>query len=140
MIENGRKRLFYQTSLCKQKFHFVKSIFYKIMNIKNLPPPIKSDDYKEVDYNHEDYESIKNYMQSQGGECSVKNIKKCSGAHPLRIYPVLFRMEKENELEVIEQTLFGAPLQVRLKNKEVVESVDPKRQENHQQLRSFYIQ
>ena len=67
-----------------------------------------SDDYKEVDYNHEDYESIKNYMQSQGGECSVKNIKKCSGAHPLRIYPVLFRMEKENELEVIEQTLFGA--------------------------------
>lgn len=87
------------------------------MNIKNLPPPppIKSDDYKEVDYNHEDYESIKNYMQSQGGECSVKNIKKCSGAHPLRIYPVLFRMEKENELEVIEQTLFGAPLQVRLK-------------------------
>lgn len=31
-----------------------------------------SDDYKEVDYNHEDYESIKNYMQSQGGECSVK--------------------------------------------------------------------
>ena len=38
-----------------------------------------SDDYKEVDYNHEDYESIKNYMQSQGGECSVKNIKKCSG-------------------------------------------------------------
>jgi len=51
-----------------------------------------SDDYKEVDYNHEDYESIKNYMQSQGGECSVKNIKK-----------------------VIEQTLFGAPLQVRLK-------------------------
>lgn len=74
-----------------------------------------SDDYKEVDYNHEDYESIKNYMQSQGGECSVKNIKKCSGAHPLRIYPVLFRMEKENELEVIEQTLFGAPLQVRLK-------------------------
>lgn len=110
------------------------------MNIKNLPPPIKSDDYKEVDYNHEDYESIKNYMQSQGGECSVKNIKKCSGAHPLRIYPVLFRMEKENELEVIEQTLFGAPLQVRLKNKEVVESVDPKRQENHQQLRSFYIQ
>lgn len=76
--------------------------------------PDFSDDYKEVDYKHEDYESIKSYMLSQGGECSVNDIKKYSGAHPLRIYPTLFRMEKIKEIEVVEQTTFGAPMQVRL--------------------------
>ncbi|BDC06870.1 hypothetical protein [Phocaeicola vulgatus] len=67
-----------------------------------------------VDYNESDYESIKSYMLSQGGECSVNDIKKYSGAHPLRIYPTLFRMEKIKEIEVVEQTTFGAPMQVRL--------------------------
>lgn len=71
-------------------------------------------DYEEVDYNPQDYEHIRNYLISQGGKCSVDNIKQYSGAHPLRIYPTLFRMEKGKEIEVEEQTTFGAPVVVRL--------------------------
>ena len=39
-----------------------------------------------------------------------------SGAERLRVYPILFELEQEGRVEVVERELLGAPRVVRLKD------------------------
>ncbi len=68
-------------------------------------------DYAKIDHN-----KILNYIRIKGGTCSVNDIKECSGADILRVYPMLQRMETGGEIEVLERGWFGNPLIVKMRS------------------------
>ena len=47
----------------------------------------------------------------------VEDIMHHSGAERLRVYSILFELEQEGRIEVLERELLGAPKTVRLKEK-----------------------
>ena len=52
----------------------------------------------------------------------VETIVCNSGAERLRVYPILFELEQEGRIEVVERELLGAPRAVRLKDRPSTES------------------
>lgn len=65
--------------------------------------------YKEIDR-----EKVKNYIASKGGECSVKDIMKESGAEQLRVYALLFEEKLAGHIEYVKASALGAPEIVKL--------------------------
>ena len=47
----------------------------------------------------------------------VEDIVRNGGAERLRVYPILFELEQEGRVEVLERELLGAPKVVRLKDR-----------------------
>ena len=41
-----------------------------------------------------------------------------SGAEPVRVYPILFELNQEKKIRVLEETGWGAPLRVELSEQE----------------------
>ena len=46
--------------------------------------------------------------------CSVEEITEKSGAEPLRVYTLLFELNQEKKIRVLERTGWGAPSTVEL--------------------------
>ncbi len=61
-----------------------------------------------------DREKIKNYLASEGGECSVKDIMNKSGAEQLRVYALLFEEMLAGHIEYVTASALGAPEVVKL--------------------------
>ena len=69
----------------------------------------------ETDYKSEDRARILSYLSSRAGKrVSVRELKESSGANPLRVYPLLFELEEEGAVEVVEREEMGAPEWVRV--------------------------
>lgn len=64
----------------------------------------------ETDYKSEDRARILSYLSGRAGKrVSVRELKESSGANPLRVYPLLFELEEEGAVEVVEREEMGAP-------------------------------
>lgn len=69
----------------------------------------------ETDYKSEDRARILSYLSGWAGKrVSVRELKESSGANPLRVYPLLFELEEEGAVEVVEREEMGAPEWVRV--------------------------
>lgn len=68
-----------------------------------------------MNYEELDLQAILNYIARRGGECSVNDIIRYSGANKLRIYPILCKLELNGKIEVTAHEMFGAPQRVRIK-------------------------
>lgn len=69
---------------------------------------------KEMDYKKSDRKSILEYIENQGGQCSVQDIINNSGAEKLRVYPIIFEEVQSMRLSVLEVAGFGSPKIVKL--------------------------
>ena len=69
----------------------------------------------KTDYKSEDRARILSYLSDRAGKLvSVRELKESSGANPLRVYPLLFELEEEWAVEVVEREEMGAPEWVRV--------------------------
>ena len=64
-------------------------------------------------YKKQDRESILAYLKAHPIS-SVEAIMEESGAEPVRVYPILFELNQEKIIRVLEETGWGAPLRVEL--------------------------
>ena len=69
-------------------------------------------------YKKQDRESILAYLKAHPIS-SVDAIMEESGAAPVRVYPLLFELNQEKIIRVLEETGWGAPLRVELLEKDV---------------------
>lgn len=69
---------------------------------------------KEMDYKEIDRKLILEYIEKQGGQCSVQDIIKNSGAEKLRVYPILFEEVQSARLTVLEEENLGSPKIIKL--------------------------
>lgn len=67
-----------------------------------------SENYKQQDRNR-----ILAYLMEHP-VCSVEEITEKSGAEPLRVYTLLFELNQEKKIRVLERTGWGAPAMVEL--------------------------
>jgi len=67
-----------------------------------------SENYKQQDRNR-----ILAYLKEHP-ICSVVEITEKSGAEPLRVYTLLFELNQEKKIRVLERTGWGAPSMVEL--------------------------
>ena len=65
--------------------------------------------YKEIDR-----EKIMSYIASKGGECSVADIMRESGAEQLRVYTLLFEESLAGRVAYVKESKLGAPEVVKL--------------------------
>ena len=68
---------------------------------------------EEMTNKEKDIAAILNYLQDKKS-VTVEEIKKESGAEPVRVYPILFELEEKNVIEVLEREGLGAARIVRL--------------------------
>ena len=68
-------------------------------------------------YKKQDREYILTYLKAHP-ICSVEAIMEESGAEPVRVYPILFELNQEKKIRVLEETGWGAPLRVELSEQE----------------------
>ena len=68
-------------------------------------------------YKKQDRESILAYLKAHPIS-SVEAIMEESGAEPVRVYPILFELNQEKIIRVLEETGWGAPLRVELSEQE----------------------
>ena len=67
----------------------------------------------QPDYKALDIQKIKTFIKAHGDAVvTVKDIMEQSGAEKLRVYPILFELEQDSWLEVIEESELGAPVSV----------------------------
>ena len=69
-------------------------------------------------YKTQDREQILAYLKAHPIS-SVDAIMEASGAEPVRVYPVLFELNQEKIIRVLEETGWGAPLRIELSEKDV---------------------
>ena len=67
-----------------------------------------------MDYKHQSTLQILRYLATAGGNVPVQDIITHSGAEKLRVYSILFELEQEGRLEVLEREVLGAARVVRL--------------------------
>lgn len=68
---------------------------------------------EDINYKEQDRNAILAYLA--GGKCTqVEDIIKYSGANKLRVYPILFELEQENKIVVMNTEKFGSPKAVKL--------------------------
>lgn len=67
-----------------------------------------------MDYKAQDRKSIIDYLSSVGGPVAVSDIAANSGADKLRVYPILFELQMEGIVRVIEAEQLGAPSVIEL--------------------------
>ena len=76
-----------------------------------------------MNYKLIDTERVKSYLSATyPNPVEVEDIVHHSGAEYLRVYPILFELEQEGRIEVVERELLGAPRAVRLKDRPSTES------------------
>ena len=75
-----------------------------------------------MNYKLIDTERVKFYLMSHPEGVEVADLIAYSGAECLRVYPILFELEQEGRIEVVERELLGAPRVVRLKYRPSTES------------------
>ena len=68
-------------------------------------------------YKKQDREQILAYLKAHPIS-SVEAIMEESGAEPVRVYPILFELNQEKKIRVLEETGWGAPLRVELSEQE----------------------
>lgn len=68
---------------------------------------------QDKDYKAQDQRAIEVYLQG-GRSTQVADIVAHSGADRLRVYPLLFEMERSGRIVVIEVERLGAPKAVKL--------------------------
>lgn len=69
---------------------------------------------EDINYKEIDRKAIFDYLSSQGGEIKVADVITNSGANRLRVYPILFELQMEGKLEVVQASELGTPITVRL--------------------------
>lgn len=69
---------------------------------------------KNMNYKEKDTKSILAYLETVGGESSVDEIIKQSGAEKLRVYPILFELEQRGVVRRTKTTMWGAIDRVKL--------------------------
>ena len=69
-------------------------------------------------YKKQDREYILAYLKAHPFS-SVVAIMEESGAEPVRVYPLLFELNQEKIIRVLEETGWGAPLRIELSEKDV---------------------
>ena len=67
----------------------------------------------DTNYKMLDRKSILNYLKLHPN-CLVDDLRDNSGAEPLRIYPLLFELEAEGVIQIMERTAWGAPYRIAL--------------------------
>lgn len=67
-----------------------------------------------INYKQQDTQRIFHYLSQHPAGTSVDAILQYSGAERLRVYPALFELEQDGQLEVLEREELGAPRIVRL--------------------------
>ena len=72
-----------------------------------------------MDYKHQSTLQILRYLATAGGNVPVQDIITHSGAEKLRVYSILFELEQEGRIEVMEREELGAPKVVRLKGADI---------------------
>lgn len=70
-----------------------------------------------TNYKKQDREQILAYLKAHPIS-SVEAIMEESGAEPVRVYPILFELNQEKIIRVLEETGWGAPLRVELSGQE----------------------
>lgn len=68
-------------------------------------------------YKKQDREQILAYLKAHPIS-SVEAIMEESGAEPVRVYPILFELNQEKKIRVLEETGWGAPRRVELSEQE----------------------
>ena len=68
-------------------------------------------------YKKQDREYILAYLKAHPIS-SVEAIMEESGAEPVRVYPILFELNQEKKIRVLEETGWGAPLRIELSEQE----------------------
>ena len=67
-----------------------------------------------IERDSEAYKDVVDFLRSKGGECTVEEIFRESKADDFHIYPMVIKMAIYDELEILEKSIFGAPVRVRL--------------------------
>lgn len=68
-----------------------------------------------MDYAEKDRQNIIDFIVSRGGECDVDEILNCEKIEKFRVYPLIYRMEDDGELSILEfSPSYGTPLRVKL--------------------------
>lgn len=67
-----------------------------------------------MNYKERDRKLIMEYMATRGGEVSVEDIIRESGAEKLRVYPILFEEEQAGHVKVTDREWMGAAERVKL--------------------------
>lgn len=62
-----------------------------------------------MNYKVLDTQKIIDYIHSSSDKVSVEDIIRNSGAEKLRVYPALFELEQDGQIEVLEREELGAP-------------------------------
>ena len=70
-------------------------------------------------HKHQSTHQILHYLSTAGGNVSVQDIIFHSGAEKLRVYSILFELEQEGRIEVLEREELGAPRVVCLKGADI---------------------
>ena len=65
-------------------------------------------------FKEQDREHILTYIKKEDGDVKVDDIITNSGAHKLRVYPILFELVQEKKLKVVKKEKMGAPMVVRM--------------------------
>ena len=68
-------------------------------------------------YKKQDRDQILAYLKAHPIS-SVEAIMEESGAEPVRVYPILFELNQEKKISVLEETGWGAPLRIELSEQE----------------------
>ena len=66
-----------------------------------------------MDYKQQDRDKILSYLQAYSIS-TVDAIIQESGAERLRVYPILFELNLEQRMRVVEESEWGAPVKVEL--------------------------
>ena len=66
-----------------------------------------------MDYKQQDRDKILSYLQAHPIS-TIDAIIQESGAERLRIYPILFELNQEKRIRVVEESEWGAPVKVEL--------------------------
>ena len=68
-----------------------------------------------MDYKQQDRDKILSYLQAHPIS-TIDAIIQESGAERLRIYPILFELNQEKKIRILEESEWGAPVKVELKS------------------------
>lgn len=66
-----------------------------------------------MDYKQQDRDKILSYLQAHPIS-TIDAIIQESGAERLRIYPILFELNQEKKIRILEESEWGAPVKVEL--------------------------
>lgn len=67
-----------------------------------------------MDYAEKDKQNIIEFINNQGGECSVDDIFNVESIERLRIYPLIYRMKEAGIVEITAFSELGSPERIRL--------------------------